>query len=287
VQKMSSIQQKVHDALVKIHAHTSANTVEFGAKTCMFCKNEMDRLVGLPKCGAMMVFQCKNSFAHICVEDAQLGRGQMFALNYAPDMWKDDPKFVLDEYHYKLSDDGVMHMLPPNFKEKPDYWTPMDTSGSMGAELSKEGFLMWGKSKGHSVKNNIQTIDGEPVEHYGDIDDEPLKISAETAMKFIKGMKHDNHSPYIFHDYQTNFIEPKQHGGFTSAKAQQAIRDLMKASKMIASPKMDGYKSNFLVFTDPQQTEVLPYVPLPVLTEPRSAWGKKMKEKIDALKAVK
>jgi hypothetical protein len=33
-------------------------------------------------------------------------------------------------------------------------------------------------------------------------------------------------------------------------------------------------------------TPKAPYVPLPVLTSPRSAWGKKMREKLDSLKAT-
>lgn len=315
----------------------------------------MNQLVGLPTLGALIVYQCPNSFAHICVEDLVMEKGEQFALNWAPDIFSKTPKVVVQEYHYKMKD-GVMHMLPPNFEQEylsepcepwyaPAGLIPIDKSGSMGQHgvVTKDCYsehhladgdilvknamscgicgaighkMKWGgfqcskhaghcadgnvgiwsdltypladslegtygEAKGHTIKNKVLNID----------EDEPL-ISAETLKKFVKGMtsseKLDGFKYFI--DYQQDFIkEPTK----LSVTAQETIRKIMKASNLVyAGGIKSEYYSTLVIGTGkdfdhiPPSAPVAAYVPAPVLTAPRSAWGKKMREKLDARKAM-
>jgi len=123
--------------------------------------------------------------------------------------------------------------------------------------------------------------------------DESIKISIGVLKKFVEGMKKDmEQSPdSLFIDYQSDYIAPKK--SQMNVKVKEAIRAMMKASKMITSEKVNGinpayYSAHQLTIAAPEEVRKpqAPYVPLPVLTAPRSEWGKKMREKLDKIKAA-
>jgi hypothetical protein len=335
VKTLTPLQWKVTKALKDTHTHTPKNVVCFKAKVCMFCKTAMDQLVGLPTLGALIVYQCPNSYAHICVEDLVTGKGEQFQLNWAPDMSFEDDKWVVGEYHYELGEDGVMYVHPPNYIDKsgsmgkrgsvnPDKWlndNDIKVHNACSCKLcgATAHLMYWGsyqcsKVIGHVADCNTgiwsdltfkgeepslsnhkgvdhEVIDGQVAQLMNA--DEPIQISGEALTKFVKGMTSEKldgiKSPMYFIDYQSDFMPTKSS---LTVKMQRKFKEIIEKSKLVYKGGIKDEYYSTLVITDGEAEhilptpEVVPYVPKPVLTAPRSAWGKKMKEKIDSLKAT-